>query len=641
MHHRKYRPLNGVTITIALISVGWLSGNLTHDQQQQEHYTHNAWQAQKWVVQVNSPPKVRTDLISFEGTVKQAIGDTSYATTGNIKVYLAIPESYAMPNIAYGDRLSIKNTLSDVKPPANPYEFDYKSYLSHKGITQQAYLYPGQWKKLRSTNNHSLMAYALQLRQQSTDLIFKHLPDSSYAALVNSMLLGDRSQLTDETTKTFSITGAMHVLAISGLHVGILYAILQFLLLKMSFFKRRKGLYVLTVILLLWMYALLTGLSPSVLRATVMISFLIVGNKLMPNKAQPLNSLAASALFLLLIDPSLIYHVGFWLSYTAVTGILLIYQPLYKAIYIPNKILNWFWQLTAVSIAAQLATLPITIYVFHQLPVYSLLTNFVVIPATTVILGLGSGLLLVSWIPYVSLVVAKLLYWVVLATVYLVEQIAQLPGASIRGIYLNPIELLLWVILIASIAWLVNTSKARALQSILLVTLALLVIDTYNDHQQNKQHKMTVYSVHGGTAIDLFTGHRVFSYLDSNAVVDTIAIERKIMPNRWANGVREQMPLNVTTGSGCKYFYWQGLRVAVLGKSHRRNIPQYPLQVDRLILTDNTSTDIEYLTQCFTVNTVIFDRSNSPKRIDKWIGQCKILGISYHNAATLAYQETL
>ena len=639
--HRKNRPINSVFISIAPATVGFLSSNFTNSQQQKGHYLHNAWQAQQWIIEVSSPPKVRPDLISFEANMINIIGDSSYTVTGKLMVYLAIPNGYPSPEIHYGDKLTIPNSLSDIKPPANPYEFDYKNYLSHKGITQQAYLYPRQWKKLWTKKHFDIMAYALQLRQQCTQIIYSQIPDSSYAALVNSMLLGDRSQLTDDTTKAFSITGAMHVLAISGLHVGILYGLLQWLLLKVSLLKRRKGVYVLLVIILLWAYALLTGLSPSVLRATVMASFLIIGDKLMPNKAHPLNSLAASALFLLLIDPRLIHHIGFWLSYSAVVGILLMYKPIYKAIYLPNRVLKWFWQLTSVSVAAQLSTLPITMYVFHQLPVYSMLTNFIVIPATTMILGLGISLLIVNWVPYVSFVAAKLLYWLLGATVYLVEHIALLPGASIRGIYLNAFELTLWVALIASVTWWVNTAKAQATKIVLLVVFSLLAIDTYYDAQQNQQQKLTIYSMHGGTAIDLFNGRTSYSYMDSTTIIDTVGIERKIMPNRWASGISELDSLKMIQASGCKYFYWQGLRMAVLGKGHRRNIPQHPLQVDLLLLTDNSTVEMEYLEQCFIADMVVLDRSNSPKRINKWIGQCEMLGIKYHDASTLAYQTNL
>lgn len=641
LFHKKHRASNSILIAISLIAAGFICSNLSNSQQQEQHYLQNAWQAQQWLIQIKSQPKIRTDLISFEADLIGSISDTSYPVIGKLMVYLAIPNGYPLPDLTYGDRLSIVNSLSDVKPPANPHEFNYKNYLSHKGITQQAYLYPRQWKKLRQENNFDLKAYAMQIRKQCTQAIYSNLPDSSYAALVNSMLLGDRSQLTDNTTKTFSVTGAMHVLAISGLHVGILYGILQLLLLRFSYLKRRKGNYVILVILLLWLYALLTGLSPSVLRATVMASFLIIGDKLMPNKANPLNSLAASAMFLLLLDPSLIYHIGFWLSYSAVVGILLLYQPIYKLIYVPNKLLNWCWQLTSVSVTAQLATLPITMYMFHQLPVYSLLTNFIVIPATTMILGLGLVLLIINWVPYISYLIAKLLYWLVAVTVYLVEFIAELPGSSMRGLYLSYAELALWIVLVASVAWLVNTKKARAQQAMLACILVLLTIDTYQDHQQNQQNKLTVYSLHGGTVIDLFNGRTNLSFMDSTTIADTIAIERKIMPNRWASGIKQVDSVHLLLTKGNDHFYWQGLRVAVIGKDHRRNIPAQPLSVDRLILTENTSVDIDYLSKCYNTDLLIFDRSNSPKRIRKWIEQCEMLGIGYHNAAALAYQETL
>lgn len=639
--HRRARSIHAILINTVLIAAGWLSISFTDTQLQQNHYSHNAWQAGGWIIEVSSPPKVKADLISFDAKVLTAITDEPYSTKGTIKVYLNIPEGYPQPEIAYGDRLNIPNELGDVKPPANPYEFDYQQYLSYKGISQQAYLYPGQWKLLKEGNKNTPVAIALSLRNKAAGVIYEQIPDSNYAALVNSMLLGDRTQLNDDITQAFSISGAMHVLAISGLHVGILYGLIQYLLSMVAFIKRRKKLFVLLIILLLSFYALLTGLSPSVLRATVMVSFLIIGDKLMPNKAKPLNSLAASALLLLVIQPTLIYQVGFWLSYTAVVGILLIYPPLYKALYFKNKALNWLWQLTAVSVAAQIATLPITMFVFHQLPMHSLFSNVVVIPATSIILGLGSLLLTTFWIPYLSTIIAKLLYWTVFATSWCVEYISKLPGASLKGLYLNYIELALWIVAIVSLVWFMHTLKARSLQATLLACLLLLGIDTYYDYEQNHQQQLTVYSVHGSTAVDLFHGRTNHTYMDSTIMMDTIAMERKLMPNRWACGIRNEDTLTSMKGSTGQYFLWNNERVAIIGKSLRKNIPYKPLQIDKLILTDNMDVDIEYITQCYQVGTIIFDRSNSPSRIKKWEEQCRYLGIDHHNAAAKAYVAKL
>ncbi|NJO90405.1 MAG: ComEC/Rec2 family competence protein, partial [Chloroflexia bacterium] len=224
-------------------------------------------------------------------------------------------------------------------------------------------------------------------------------------AILAALTLGVKDYLSDEIVEAYSDSGAMHVLAVSGLHVGILMAMLNMIF---SFFWKRKKLLVLKSIIILvflWLFALITGLAPSVTRSALMFSFFIL-SKNSGKRPSSYNSLAAAAFIILLFNPNALFHVGFQLSFLAVISILLFQQKLYRTIDIKNKYLDYFWQLTTVSLAAQIGTTPISIFYFHQFPIYALLTNIIVIPAAAIILNAVILLLIANFYAPLAKIIA-------------------------------------------------------------------------------------------------------------------------------------------------------------------------------------------------------------------------------------------
>ena len=259
-------------------------------------------------------------------------------------------------------------------------------------------------------------------------------PESQQIAL--ALLLGQKGSLDKEIMDAYSETGTMHILAVSGLHVGIIYALLLLPVRGLKSTSKIRFFYLLLVVLLIWVYALLTGFSPSVVRAAAMFSLVTLG-QMRKRKASIWNTLAFSALMILVIDPDVIFDIGFQLSYLAVAGIVGI-QPLMVGWWLPrNSILEYFWQLATVSLAAQLVTFPLSILYFHQFPTYFLLANLLVVPLAFVIMAVGVPFMFLAWIPKLGEVMGWVVDWLIFLQNQLTMMIQVLPGGTIEGLVIS------------------------------------------------------------------------------------------------------------------------------------------------------------------------------------------------------------
>ena len=305
----------------------------------------------------------------------------------------------------------------------------------------------------------------------------------------------------------YSSSGAMHVLAVSGLHVGIIYLLLNSLFLFFEKFKYGKYLKAVFLILSLWAYALLTGLSPSVLRAATMFSFIIIGSAL-KRQTNIYNTLAASAFVLLLYNPYILLQVGFQLSYAAVLGIVYLQPKLYKLIYTKHWLLDKIWAITTVSIAAQLATFPLDIYYFHQFPNYFLLSNLFVIPLATFIIGGGVLLFVTSVIPFFPGSLAWVVNKILMLLNFSVQWVENLPYSLSLGISITVLEtIIVYTIIILFFSSIIKW-KPRLLQLSLALVIFFMILQIKEQYRTGKQQYFIVYDVPKERAIDFVDGNK-------------------------------------------------------------------------------------------------------------------------------------
>jgi len=274
--------------------------------------------------------------------------------------------------------------------------FDYAQYLSRQHIYYQAYVGDDDIMSIDSSSRFSIRALAFEMRHKAKVLFQNQIRDDQSRAVVVALVLGIKNYLDQELKSACATSGTTHVLTVSGLHMGIIFLIFRVFLKPLRNIYLGRYYYVIGIILGLCLYAFVTGLVPSVMRATTMFSNVSL-SELNHRTSNIYNSIVLSAFVLLLIDPNMIYDVSCQLSFIAVTGIVIFFPLFYSFWEIKNTVGDCFWALMCTSLAAQIATLPIAMYYFHQLPTYLLLSNLWVVPATFCILILAVVLLIISF----------------------------------------------------------------------------------------------------------------------------------------------------------------------------------------------------------------------------------------------------
>ncbi len=429
----------------------------------------------------------------------------------------------------------------------------------------------------------------------------------------------------------------MHILCVSGLHVGIIYFILNSLLLFLNKKRSTRILKVIILLLLIWLYALITGFSPSVQRAATMFSFVIIGG-LYKRKINIYNSLAASAFLLLLINPFIVTQVGFQLSYLAVFGIVWLYKPICNLFVPGNWLLRKIWQISVVSITATLATFPLSLLYFHQFPNLFLLTNLIAIPAATLIIYAGILVLFFSWVPYLSSIFSFLLVKTIWFLNFTVSLIEGLSFSTFRGVYVENFEAILIYCLIVTIAFFfVYRKKRYSIYALGLIIILLLSI-SYRSYQNLNQDKIIVYNVRNSTAIDFIKSGKGVLLMDSTLIVNQDKIQYHVANSRIKSGIginENYLPIENDILDGHLYkkgnfVQFGNKRLLVINDNFKLYSSDIKIHVDFILLTKNTRINIADILNNFEFAELIIDNSNSYWNINRWIEECDKLELKYH-----------
>jgi competence protein ComEC len=464
----RFRWIGGMLIHFTLFILGWV---VTLNYNELNHYNHfSKEKANYLVIRINGEPKANNGISRFIAVAEESIADGKQTrVSGNLLI--AIKDSSAK-SLKYGDELLIPANYRLISGPLNPAEFNYKQYMANQNIHYQAFLYPHQFSLLRQNAGNAIIARSFELRQYLVDKLKTHMHSPEAIAVTSTLILGYKADLSNGVLQAYSKTGTVHVLSVSGAHVAIIYASLEFLLAFLTRFRYGKTAKAVIIILLVGYYSLLTGFSPAVCRAAFMISMVIIG-KTYSRNINTLNILAVSAFFLLLYDPLFITDVGFQLSYLAVAGLIILQPVIYKWFDIENKWIDKLWFLCSASIAAQLITFPLSAFYFHQFPVYFLISNLLIIVPSAVIMYSGLAYLILPSIPFIS----GLLVWVLEKSILLMNRslayIEFAPFAGINKIWIRGYEYWLLYLLMTLVFYYLYSRKLVLLKLSLLTLLAL------------------------------------------------------------------------------------------------------------------------------------------------------------------------
>lgn len=611
----RWRWVSGFCITVLFYCAGSLLLYVNNKSHHPNHIGNHLYHATAVCAVLKETPANKTNTYKAVATVTAVLVDRQWEpVTGNILIYFK--KDSTATRLQYGTEILIKKQLTPVTNSGNPGAFDYKQYCANQQIYQQVYLQPNEYRLTGSIQQNSFVNGLFRLRNRIRAVLKKWIPGDKNAALAEALLIGYRDDLDKELVRSYSNTGVVHIIAISGLHLGMIYGLLLFLLKPLhrkKWMRRVKPLIVLTV---LWGFSVLAGAAASVIRSAVMFSFVIIGENI-GRRTHSLNTLAASAFCLLCANPFLLWDLGFQLSYTAVTGILIFRAPVYRLLYIRNRLLNNIWQLNAICLSAQLLTLPVILYYFHQFPNLFLFTNLFAVPLAGFILTGGLFLLLAASVPLLNIYTGKIVSVLINTLNTIIESTDKLPFVLTRNIHINLFQTMVLFMMIALFsAWLMQ-KKTKYLVSGLACLLFFVLINSFLLVKQKTRLKMIVYNIPQHHAIDLVEGNGFYFVGDTALAMKNKLRTQYLDPSRNFYQVQEQQKLHAIL---LKKHLLAGPHQTVLlvDQSFQLKPSNKKIAADAIIFTGNPDIKLAEMAAVFDCKQYIFDNSNRLWKIQFW-----------------------
>jgi len=582
------------------------------------------------LVTIEEPLSEKDQSFKTVASVQAVFSDHSvHSARGNILLYFH-KDSTSL-HLQYGTQLILYKKLLPVKNTGNPGSFDYQRYCIFQGILYQVYLKQGEYMALKIKNESLIRKHLLSTEEKIVSILKKFIPGKKEAGLAEAMLIGYKEDLDKTLIQSYSNTGVVHIVAISGLHLALIYWLLA--LLCKPFRHRAFTRYVQPVIIIagLWLFSLTTGGSPSIMRSAVMFTCVVIGSGLR-RKTSLYNSLAASAFLLLCYDPFWLWDAGFQLSYTAVLSLGIFFKPIYDLLFFQNKLPDLIWKPTAVTLAAQILTAPVSVYLFHQFPNFFLLANLPAVPLSSIIIIAEIVLCVVSVIPVMATgtgyLLQHLIYWL---NTY-IEKIGKLPFATSNDLQINLLQLVCMYTCICAIAWwLINKKKTGvwiALTSLLVFT-AVRTMVIYNAIHQKK---LIIYNIPKHSAIDVIIGREYLFRGDSSLQQNETVYKFYLQPCRLLHRVIN--PYYTGNLLVWKNFFRYGrTSFFVVDRSFEVEKPAEKIVVDILILSKNAPVLISQITDVFTCRKMVFDSSIPLWKVNKWKQECTQMGIPCHTVS--------
>ncbi len=523
------------------------------------------------------------------------------------KVLLNIPKDSLRKTLNVDDKLFLKPSFTALIPSLNPHQFNYKEYLARQGIYHQVFVNNHQFK-IVDKRSFSLYGLASKVRFEIQKSLKKYnFKDEEYA-VINALLLGQRQDISKQLINEYSRAGAIHILAVSGLHVGIVLLILNWLFKRLDTSKIGRFSKTILIITLLWMFAFIAGLSASVVRAVTMFTFVAIGQSFKRKRIVE-HSLIASMFLLLLIKPLFLFDVGFQLSYLAVFGIIWVQPRLYGLWQPKVVVLDKGWQLFTVSIAAQMGVLPISLYYFHQFPGLFLLSNLVIIPFLGTILIGGIIVIMLSLFEVLPQFVADSYGFVISLMNTFVSWISKQESFLFSEISMSGILMLAWyfVIIFGFLFLIEKRPKKLVFWLISIVIVQSFVF--YGDFQKKKKHEFIVFHKNKKSVLGERVGDTLHVFHNLNA---TIIKEDKMLTSY---KVGEAINLKYETRNP-SIFQFKNQHIIVIDSLgiYKVNSLKNPI----VILQNSPKINLERLIVTLNPKEIIADGSNYKSYIKSW-----------------------
>lgn len=569
-----------------------------------------------------------TDVDILQGMISERLKPNAYAEKYYFKIsrlnekkvfgkiLLSVPKRVRTEQFKAGDKLVVKGELSPIAKSFNPYQFDYASYLEKQNVFHQLNLKSGTY--IKTGINHNLDFYVEAYRNKLLNSFKIHHFPKNVSNIIDALLLGQRQDMDAQMTDNYTNAGVIHILAISGLHIAILYALLLFFLKPLLRLKKGKLLQFIITIAFLWIFALLSGLSASVVRSVVMFSFISFGLYL--NRTGNIyNILAVSMLIILLCNPNFLFDVGFQLSYIAVFSIVWL-QPFYRS-FKPSrfKVVNYFVDLLTISFVAQIGVLPLSLYYFHQVPLLFFLANLVVIPLSSFVLILGIAVLACNFIiPGLAIILGKLLGLAIEIMNQYIAWISSFETFVIKEIPFSfSLLLIFYLMLTALVLWLYERRYSK-LVLFLSSSLAFQILILFTLWQSKQGSEFIVFNNKKSTLLTEKQNATIRVYSNDNLLKENKNLKAYSCGN--FNQKLELVPLQNT-------LFYNNRKILIIDSLGIYSLHQKP---DILLLTQSPKINLIRVINTTQPKVIIADATNYKSYVNRWKATCEKEKIPFH-----------
>jgi len=582
---------------------------------------------------VTSSPEKKANNILCSSIVTTGYDSSSFPISKKVLLYFALDS--AVQNIKRGDIILFYSQPSLPRNNGNPDEFDYPRYLQRKGISGTAYIQSGNWKHLSRSNSSSMQEIAFDFRD---NLLSKYQQlgfGGDELAVLSALTVGYKDELSEEIRESFSVSGASHVLALSGLHVGLLFGLMHFAFKKL-FGRGRKAriLQAIITIILLWSFAFITGLSPSVVRSVCMFS-LIALSQINTGRALSIHTLSVAAFFMLLYNSMWLFDVGFQLSFIAVLGIVLIQPRMNRWIEVRNPILKYFRGIITVSIAAQIATAPLVIFYFSRFSTHFLLTNLWVILLVTIIVYGAVIMIIALPIVWLSQVCADALNYLLKVLNTSVRWIEALPYSSIDNLWLHHWDVIIFYLVMLISLRFITHYKKKYIFALMGCFLLLTIHHAGLAITKNTHSNIIFYNMRNCPVVHCINNNGKSWLVHADTVPDTKRLYRTLS-NYWnRKGITSHKSVITDMEDNeilrvDNLLVFKDKRIYILNDNRWNNkYNTNPLTIDYLYINKGFTGSIESLSNVFSTRCVVLDASLSFYRTALLKSECIQLGYEY------------
>ncbi len=629
----RYKWLQGLLLNVILFIAGAFLTWHNDGRNDNDWFGKNYNDSTLLVIKILEPPLQKEKSFKADAAIKYILTDDGILkkVNGKVLIYFGKADSLTLPQ--YGDEILIKGGLTAIKNSGNPAAFNYERYAGFQQIFHQVFLKKEKYSLLQKHAAHTLYSFIFWARSSVISTLQKFVQgNKKVTGIAEALLIGYKEDLDKDVVQEYSNTGVVHIIAISGMHLGLIYVVLVWLFSRIPVIKKYAVLKVVLILSCLWLFSLITGASASVMRSAVMFTCIIIG-KTFFKQATIYNALGASAFLLLCYDPYLLWDVGFQLSYFAVAGIVWLQKPIFNLFFVKNKQLREVWQMCSITIAAQVLTFPICIYYFHQFPNLFLVTNLLSVPLSTIILFTEIFLIVFAWFHPLAAALGKLVYILTWLMNTIVSWCNAVPFSLLDKIYATPAStMVLYLFVFFICAGLLNKNK-RSIKFALAAMMVFSFLWSYGKIKLSRQKKIIVYNVSRHQAVDFISGNKYWFLGDDELKTDGALQNFHLKPAR----VSLQVSLNTDTLNDIlhngRLWKFGNKTILVVDSATQFEPITEKIKIDVLLICHSPKITIAAIVGAVMPATVVLDGSNSLWKIALWKKECTALHLRCHTTA--------